>query len=173
MSKIMMFDVESDGLYGEGFAVGAVVALTEPTGACTIIERFELMADTNITNSWVKENVLGHLGNMPKVKSTKELRTKFYEFYMKNKPGCLIYSDCNYPVETNFLSDIVKDDSSRSWDMPFPLMDCCNSDNIDISRNDFFKNGTSEDLKVHNPLDDAKASLYFLTHHYTCKHMIK
>jgi hypothetical protein len=173
MGKIMMFDVESNGLYGEGFAVGAVVSNVDFVGTCTIIERFELMADIEVTDNWVRKNVLQHLKDMPKVSSVKELRTKFYEFYMRNKEVCLIYSDCNYPVETNFLSAIVSDNESRCWDMPFPLMDCCNSSNINISRNDFFENEQKEKLRQHNPLDDAKASLYFLIHHNSCKHMIK
>jgi hypothetical protein len=159
--NIFMFDVESDGLYGKGFAVGAVVYEDG-----YIIDSFELKANTNISSDWVKENVLPHLENMPTCPTCKELRTRFYEFYMKHKDTCYIYSDCNYPVETNFLNDIVQDNKLRCWDMPFPLMDIATSDNINMSRSELYKKETGRTLREHNPLDDAKASLHFLLRHY-------
>ena len=156
--NIFMFDVESDGLYGKGFAVGAVVA----NEMCEIVETFELKVDTSISSDWVEENVLPHLKDMPTCNSTKELRTKFYEFYMKHKDTCNIYSDCNYPVETNFLNDIVQDDENRCWNMPYPLMDIATSDNINMSRSELYENTAGKKLREHNPLDDAIASLYFM-----------
>ena len=76
---------------------------------------------------WVKENVLPNLQDMPSVETDKELRDKFYEFYMKHKDSCDIYSDVNFPVETNFLSAVVADDlEGRQWNMPYPLLDIAN-----------------------------------------------
>lgn len=164
MSKnIFMFDVESDGLYGHGFAVGTVVAT--PDGE--IIDTFEMKSNVSITDNWVKENVLPHLGDMPSCETSKELRTKFYDFYMKYKNSCIVYSDCNFPVETNFLTEVVRDDEdNRKWEMPFPLMDVATVKNINVSRNYFYKVNTGKKIRQHNPLDDAIASLYFLLHYY-------
>jgi hypothetical protein len=166
--NIMVFDVESNGLYGEGFAVGAVVSDCKGN----ILDKLELKSaegEQNVTSNWVKENVLPHLGNMPVVQTNIELREAFYKFYMKHKDTCVIYSDVNYPVETNFLTAVVNDNlSEREFIMPCPLMDIANVNNIDIDRIKFYekKNAfyiaqspATRKLRKHNPLDDAIASL--------------
>jgi hypothetical protein len=171
--NIFMFDVESNGLYGEGFAVGAIVSDNKGN----VLDTFELKSvegEKNIDNDWVKENVLQYLSDMPTVQTTKELRTEFYNFYMKHKENSRIFSDCNYPVETTFLADVAKDDlENRQWNMPYPLEDVATAENININRtkyyeNNFFKenptaiNSVSQyKLRKHNPLDDSIASLYF------------
>ena len=177
MNKILIFDCESDGLYGETFAVGATV-YDLIKKEC--IDKFELKSEEgegNISNQWVIENVLPHLGDMETCKNNKELREEFYNFLQKHKDA-RIFSDVNFPVETNFLSDIVKDDQeARQWNMPYPLEDCATKENINIDRAEFFETELFErepqkiaskniyTLRKHNPLDDATASIYFLLHH--------
>lgn len=164
MSKILMFDVEADGLYGKGFAVGAIVVETDGINT-SIIDKFELMSNETITNQWVIETVLPYLGDMPKCETNKDLRDKFYNFLRKHKDA-KVYSDCNYPVETNFLADIVKDNEfEREFNMPYPLMDIATIENIDISREAFYFEKTFTYLKAHNPLNDSIESLYFFLNH--------
>lgn len=126
------------------------------------IDSFELLSleGANKANDWVKENVLPNLSNMPKCETDKDLRTAFFEFYIKHKENCEIWSDVNFPVETNFLSDIVRDaPKEREWSMPYPLKDM--STIVDLSIDRLVECGISG-LRKHNPIDDSRASVYFL-----------
>ena len=158
--QILLFDAEATSLYGETFAVGAIVADDNNN----IIDRFELMSTdlSEQANDWVKENVLPHLKKMPTCKTGVELRTAFYEWYMKHKENCTFWSDVNYPVETNFLNAIVKDDEeNRQWNMPYPLYDVANFVDVNIDRLDVDackKLG----MRKHHPSDDALSSYYTL-----------
>ncbi len=157
--NIMIFDVESTSLHGEAFAVGAIVA----NGYGDMISRFALMS-TDVAekaNDWVKENVLPSLGmRMPTCKTGKELRTEFYKWYIKHKDSCIVFSDVNYPVETNFLTAVVNDDiEDRQWNMPYPLYDVANFINVNIDR---AKASNTLGLTKHHPLDDSLASYYCL-----------
>jgi hypothetical protein len=157
-NNVFVFDVESTSLHGEGFAFGVVV--TDRNG--NAVDHLELLSKEGAeqSNDWVKENVLPHLQDMPTCETNKELRDAFYEFYMKHKETADIWSDCNFPVETNFLSAIVRDDiESRQWNMPYPLKDISTVVNIDINR---IEGCNLLDLRKHNPLDDAIASLHYL-----------
>lgn len=156
--NILVFDVESISLHGSGFAVGAIVV----NRGGIEIDSFELLSKEGLenVNDWVKANVLPHLKDMPRCDSDFILRDKFYEFYMKYKETAEIWSDCNFPVETNFLSEIVKDDfENRQWNMPYPLKDISTIVDINIDR--ALECGINN-LKKHNPFDDAKASAYLL-----------
>jgi hypothetical protein len=164
--NILVFDVESTSLHGIGFAVGAVVL--DRNGE--EIDRFELLSKegAGLVNDWVTENVIPHLQDMPTCFDLTELRTKFYEFYIKHKEDSEIWSDCNFPVETNFLSAIVNDNpEERQWNMPYPLKDISTIVDIEIDRTETYKEECSislSDVKLrkHNPLDDSIASAYHL-----------
>lgn len=150
----LIFDVESTSLHGTGFAVGAVVI----DGSGNVLDQFSLKSVESEKNAdpWVQENVIPHLKNMLTVETTKELRTKFYEFYMKHKETCEVWSDVNFPVETNFLSDIVNDEPhERKWNMPYPLKDISVLIDVNIDRAEYSE---IKGLRKHHPLDDAMAS---------------
>jgi hypothetical protein len=156
--NILVFDVESTSLFGSGFAFGVVVY----NRGGSEVDRLELKSKEGqgLANDWVKQNVIPHLEDMPSCETDRELRDAFYNFYMKHKETAEIWSDCNFPVETNFLNDIVKDDiEARQWNMPYPLKDISTIVDINIDR--VIESGMTE-LRKHNPLDDAKASAYFL-----------
>ncbi len=161
--NILVFDVESTNLHGSGFAVGAIV--TDPHG--TILDRFELLSTDGAqnTNEWVTINVLPHLKDMPRVKTIKELCTKFYEFYMKHKDSCDIWADCAYPVETNFLEKAYSyAPYEREFNMPFPLKDISNFIDIDLDRAEKYKKDTGGNTRKHHPVDDCMCSLHCLIH---------
>lgn len=152
--NLFVFDVESTSLHGTAFAVGAVVY--SPKGE--LLDSFELLSieESTQANDWVKENVIPHLQGMPICAYGFTLREEFYQFYMKHKDTCNVWVDCGFPVETNFLSQIVKDKpEEREWTMPYPLRDISTMINIEIDRNELSR---LPNLRKHNPLDDAKAS---------------
>lgn len=195
MTIQFVFDVESNGLHGEGFAYGYVVVrthedLSEPEileeGECYSIQGAKDAASVE----WVKDNVLPKLDKLTPylqeatidpsslsneiVMTTRELREKFYQVYTKWKEykedKVEFWSDVNFPVETNFLHAIVKDgEGARDWSMPFPLRDVANFVDLEINRKEYSK---LPDLKEHNPRDDAKASAFSL-HRYKVELSVK
>jgi hypothetical protein len=118
----------------------------------------ELLADEGIPLcvEWVWENVLPKLSDMPTCNTMKELRDRFYQFYQNHKATADVFSDVNFPVETNFLSAIVADDpEKRQFEMPYPLYDIVNHVPLEVDR---FESSGLTDLRKHHPLDDAMAS---------------
>jgi hypothetical protein len=171
--NILVFDVEALRLNGTGFAVGAVVLDSKGK----IIEKFGLMSIQNIGSAceFVQKEVLPCLNDCLNLCATdRELRDSFYKFLIKHK-GARIFSDVNYPVETNFLSQICNDDiENREFEMPFPLEDIADASNISIDRMEFYRKNNasyilqdvaSRKLIKHNPVDDAIVSAYFLFNH--------
>ena len=179
--RYFVFDVESTSLHGEGFAAGAIVCapfyIQNFYHRIEIIDSFSLVSTEGMKNAnkWVKKNVIPQLLSMPKCKTNKELRDKFYQFFMKYKE-CDIYSDVNFPVETNFLSQIARDDlKNREFDMPYPLSDVSHYIDISIDRLKKYKQlRTSErqdedTLKIHNPVSDSIISACLLLNHFYYK----
>ncbi|MCF8245532.1 MAG: hypothetical protein K9J37_13660 [Saprospiraceae bacterium] len=153
--NILVFDCEAVHLHGVTFAAAALVI---DRSTRQILDQFELLAEEGIPmcGDWVQENVLPHLGDLPTCKTSKELRDRFFQFYQQHKGTADIFSDVNFPVETNFLSAIVADDpEKRQFEMPYPLYDVANFVDVNIER---FAACGIPNLRKHHPLDDALAS---------------
>lgn len=159
---IFSFDVESLGLYGEGFAVGAVV-LDDGKIADKCIFNCDIKNCDNYdkcpksTLEWLDENVLKTLPE-PNCKNTKEVRDNFWQFYTKYSKETII-ADCGTPVEANFLRQCVLDDiDNRMWKAPYPLHELgtllllVGQDPIGTFAR------TEDELPKHNPLCDALQS---------------
>lgn len=155
-TKFFVFDVESIGLHGEGFAVGFVVVDREGNE----LERGLFAASPHCASGlfeghkWVKENI-------PDIDATHStpwmVRAAFWRRWMYWKEQeAVLAADCSWPVEARFLIACVEDNLlEREWRGPYPL--------IDIS-SVLFAQGTdplkefdrlSEELPRHNPLKDA------------------
>jgi hypothetical protein len=159
MKNLFVFDCESISLHGSTFAVGCIVADKKGNE----IDRFELLSLEGKQKAcdWVKQNVIPNLEDMPICETDLELRNSFFDFYIKHKDTCNIYSDVNFPVETNFLSAVVNDDiKNREWSMPYPLHDIAMSFDVSIDRCKYYEEKTGKKLRKHNPTDDSIASLY-------------
>jgi len=155
--NIFCFDAETDGLYGETFAIGAVV----------INERGELLDQFSqkcltpaIQSKWVQENCLPHLSQIEDCASRALLRENFWNFYMKYRENCLIMADVAYPVEALLMRRCIEDrPQEREFLGPYPLIDISAmfvAHGLDphIARKEYaHAQGTT-----HNPLDDALIS---------------
>lgn len=121
-----VFDVESVGLYGEGFAVGGGVyhrgeCLRE---FCFSSPKSLAVADSPQSRQWVDENI-------PDIKLTHAMaflmREEFWNTWLKAKndyPGILMAGECVYPVECNFLATCVGAGfAARQVQAPYPLID--------------------------------------------------
>ena len=155
---IFCFDVESDGLYGEGFAYGAVVY----DGQGVEIDACQLGCLKDIQNDWVKENCLPHLADLPMADSRRQVRSSFWQFYLKWKEKCHIFADVAYPVDAQFLR-LCAQENNGIWDAPFPLLDvasvmfACGEDPL---ADGAAYTGIAGD--AHQPLYDARVSAHKL-----------
>ena len=123
-NKFMVFDVESIGLHGEGFAVAWVVVnrngerLDEGCVACDP----SLCAGTDESRAWVAENVPPLYPSSP---TKQHLRNTFWHAWRHwADKGAALVADCAWPVEANFLSACVRlNHKEREWQGPYPLHD--------------------------------------------------
>lgn len=163
-SIYLVFDVESLGLYGKGFAYGFVVV--DKAG-----NRLEQGIETY--SSWIRRSagdLLPHeawaLKNVVPVlppdtcDSLQVVRDRFWQLWMRWKQqGAYLVADCPFPVESNFLRDSVGDDLIvRQWDAPYPLLDVA-SVMYKAGMNPMtFYNLEADEMPKHNPLCDARQS---------------
>jgi hypothetical protein len=134
--RFMVFDVESVGLHGEGFAVAWVIMTgdgaieSEGSLGCPPDEADGLPRD----RAWVAANV-----NVPAKCSMcanpEEVRDRFWDVWQVAKAqGATLWAECLWPVEANFLSEAVQDASYsltnaddamfvRQWEGPYPFHD--------------------------------------------------
>lgn len=156
----MVFDVESVGLHGEGFAVGYVVVdlatfSTEDENlfACSPI----FASGTSEDFVWVQKNVpaLGASCSNPIV-----VRYEFWNSWIEwSRRGAMLVADCGWPVEARFLRDCIADNpGERSEFGPYPLHDLASMMLMaGMYPLDNYPRLESE-LPVHNPLMDARQS---------------
>ena len=178
--KYMVFDVESFGLYGEGFAYGYVVIDAmgkiheERLASCDINTTFEAefindeLHQATFTGDewfdsvmndrdWLMANIpyLEEEPNYFKFDNPEALRKDFLQQWNRlKKDGVILIGDCIYPVETNFMAkvfeDVVINDVS---DSPY-IYDINLIQELNGIRLPFLPS----ELPHHNPLNDAKQS---------------
>ena len=159
-TRILCFDVETNGLHGDAFAVGAVVmndgggVQDQFTGRTKIVGQ---------VNPWVEKNVLPAIADLPfTYPSEKDLREGFWKWYITAEAASdYVLVGNGYPVEYRFLMKCQEDNlEARYWQHPFPILDLFSlliqiGDRSAKSRllNEIMR---EHNLSLHNPLDDAK-----------------
>ena len=154
---LFSFDAETDGLYGEAFAIGAVVV--EESGRVTASFGGKCVAP-GVASVWVRENCLPHLDRLPDYDSREALREAFWAFYLQYRSIAVPVADVPYPVEAQLLRACVQHDpEERTWLAPFPLIDVASA---------FFAKGLDPHTdrmafsgfagRPHDPVCDATAS---------------
>jgi hypothetical protein len=157
---LLIFDVESLGLHGEGYAWGLVLIeggeiVTEALAWCALDQVLPEPWDLAGGGTWAEENVIPKLiraTTTPTHDHPYRLRTEFWELWAgaKDNLGAILMADVNWPVESNFLSACIADHGDdRGWNGPYPLWDAGTLRAAGLV-------GPAED--VHQPLEDAKAT---------------
>lgn len=161
----LVFDVESIGLHGEGFAVAGGVYI--PNGSCQ--EEFSFACDPDTADGneagkkWVGENV-------PILKIThrnpfhvREAFFLFWENAQKKHPGIVMAAECGWPVEARFVASCIDDHPTmRGWMGPYPLHEIASFMlAIGIDPMEPWAREASE-LPAHNPLSDSRLSARIL-----------
>lgn len=121
MKKILSFDAETDGLWGQPFAIGALVYDESGTEVGRFVGR---LSDTEVSDGWVRENVLPTLASIPIThNSYEELLADFARFYLANKADADVVVHMGYIVEARVLRDMHDRGLIGDWDAPYPLYD--------------------------------------------------
>lgn len=162
-TKLLCFDLESNGLHGEVFAIGAVImdasgeVFDEFTGRCKIVGQ---------PDAWVEKNVLPAIKNMPMTHTSyKALREAFWKWYVGTEQNAdYVLVSNGYPVEYRFLLKCQDENlKERYWQHPFPLLDLTSllllaSSNATKSQQ-MAELAKTSSLTRHHPFDDAKMSV--------------
>ena len=160
-----IFDVESIGLHGEGFAVACGIY---QNGKELEHSMFACPSDTakgrSIDRAWVLDHVRISDGDI-NCKDPFEVRDRFWNYWLYaksnvNYQNLLMAAECVWPVETNFLSQCFSDGlvAKRLIASPYPLIDICNwmaAAGIDPMKT---YNRLENELPVHHPLGDIRQS---------------
>lgn len=143
MSKILSFDAETDGLWGQPFAIAAIVyeyknAISPaswyagnpgtsqpiPQGWIETARFLARLSDDVVKNDWVKENVLPAIQNVdPTHETYEDMLRDFSDFYMQNKNEADVICHMGFPVEAHLLREMHRLGFIGDWDGPFPLID--------------------------------------------------
>ncbi len=158
-----VFDVESIGLHGEGFAVGWIVV--DFAGNVRDEQLFSCPPDAALgeqhNRAWVWDNVpvLPHTHRTPAA-----LRKDFFDAWRRwNAAGAVLVADCGWPVESRFLSACIDDAlAAREWSGPYPLHELASvflAKGLDPLKE---RSRLDSELPKHNPLCDARQSARLL-----------
>ena len=121
MKKLLSFDAETNGLWGQAFAIGALVYDEKGAEVARFVGR---LPDSAVTDEWVQKNVLPTLASVPVTHQTyDELLKSFAEFYMANKKDADVVAHMGFIVEVKVLRDMHDQKLIGDWDAPYPLLD--------------------------------------------------
>lgn len=162
VSSFFVFDVESIGLHGEGFAVAGGVYL--PSGAvqwefslcCPESEAEGLQENRD----WVKRNVpVMEITN----RDPSSLRLSFWNTWEKARSeGAEMAAECLWPVEARFLQDCIRDDAQRLIKAPYPIHEIASIMLLAGMNPMATYKRTPSEMPRHNPLADSRQSARLL-----------
>jgi len=183
MRKVFSFDAETDGLWGNPFAVAAIVYTHYPAMDRGVDgkrpERWEKTAQffaclplENIKNDFAVKEVVPALAKIRTTHETyKEMLKSFSLFYMQHKEGSECIAHMGYIVEAHLLREMHRLGFIGDFDAPYPLYDV--SGNLQAAGEDATsvddyakKHGicTSEYGSTHNPLYDCAVAAEVYIH---------
>lgn len=119
--RVFSFDAETNGLWGQAFAIAALVYDENGKAATAFVGRCPIVGDVD---KWVAENVLPQLTEVPVTHQDYDsLLADFAKFYLAEKADADIIVHMGYIVETKVLRDAHERGLIGDWDGPFPLID--------------------------------------------------
>lgn len=168
VSKYYSVDAETDGLWGNVFAVAAIVY--DECGK--EIDRIALrLPDSVVGNGWVIENVLPQISDMEITHTSYEKMIKeFSDFYMKHKDASTLWH-MGHIVEAHLFREMHRLGYIGDWDAPYVPIEVASylemagepADSVDAYAK---KNSIKVDGNTHNPLYDCEvaAKVFFHLH---------
>lgn len=165
---VLVFDVESIGLYGSPFAVGGVAFSTAHLDQPLVFEEEFLYACPSAAavgnladRHWVEQNVQIPEAQI-KLARPEEVQRHFWQAWLGwRMQDTWLAADCPFPVETAFLARCVEQMRARG-ESPYPLIDI-GSVILSAGRNPLATYPRlPNEQPAHNPLADAKQSARLL-----------
>ena len=165
--KIISVDAETDGLYGQVFAIGAV-ALNRLSGSIT--EYSARLDDLSVVkDAWVRANVIPHVEHIRRVfKTHEDLFDDFWSWLVDQGTEKMLIGHMVHPVETGLFRELIEGTERRS---PYPAIHDVATllwlyeepdDSVDAY---IAKHGLAIPAgKPHDPLYDAHAALVAWNH---------
>lgn len=158
----MVFDVESVGLHGEGFAVGMVVM--DRSGNVQLAGHLacppDAAAGSDEGRAWIAENCPPIYAAL---ETPQQVRESFWGIWQDFKAlGAILVADCAWPVEARFLIACVDDaPHERQWQGPYPLVSV-DTYLMAAGMDPLMEFPRLPDEQPHHPLGDAKQSARLL-----------
>lgn len=166
VNKYFSVDAETDGLWGNIFAVAAIVY----NEFGKEIERIALrLPDSVVENKWVKENVLPQLSDMEITHTSYEkMMQEFSSFYMKHKDANVLWH-MGHIVESYLFREMHRLGFIGDWDAPYVPIEVASyleiagepADSVDSYAKKYEIN---IDGSTHNPLYDCEVAAKVLFH---------
>lgn len=170
MKKVFSFDAETNGLWGQAFAIGALVYDESGAEIARFVGRCPIEGEVD---KWVAENVLPKIADIPVTHANYDaLLASFAEFYKANKQDADVVVHMGFIVEVKILRDLHAAGLIGDWDAPYPLLDVSGNlqqagedpTSVDsyVKKNELsvgeFEGGT------HNPLYDSAVAAVVYRH---------
>ena len=163
-NKVFSWDVETNGLWGKGFAIGAVVY----ENGVEVKKFYSRCPISGQVDSWVEANVLPQMVDMEIThNSYKEMLQAFAEFFMNNKADADVIFHMGCPVEARVILDMHDNGFIGDWDGAYPWLDidgCLKQAGFEATSVDTYNANhniivpQSEAGGTHNPLFDSRAA---------------
>jgi hypothetical protein len=161
-THLFSFDVETDDLYGETFAVGVSIWDLKTK---EIISTLGLYAELSAVKSqWCQDNIVKtlltveHNAQFVQLPCRKDMREIFWNFYMAWRDKAIILGDFQSPCESGFMRQCVMDNlKKREWLGPYPMHELGTMlamVNLDPDLDRFIFSGCNNLVK-HNPIHDS------------------
>ena len=163
--KILSWDCETNGLWGQAFAIGAVVYDEKGRE----VKKFYVRCPIEGTvDPWVKEHVLPEMVDMKETHgSYDDILKAFAEFYLANKQDADVIFHMGVPVESRVILDMHDKGLIGDWDGAYPWLDiagCLKQAGFDCTSVDTYNADHGiivpqpEPGGTHNPLYDSRAA---------------
>jgi len=124
MAKPLLFsvDAETNGLWGDPFALAAMVV---SPGDGKIVDSFLVRCPiSGPADLWVTDNVLPAITSVEETHKTLDsMLAAFAAFYLEYRERCEVIAHVAFPVETSLFHTLHKLGHIGDWEAPFPLLD--------------------------------------------------
>jgi hypothetical protein len=118
---VFSFDAETNGLWGQAFAIAAIVYNEHGKERARFVGRCPIAGKVK---KFVAENVLPLMEDIEvSHESYDALLASFAEFYLREKTDAVVITHMSVPVEAKVLIDMHCRGLIGDWDGPYPLLD--------------------------------------------------
>ena len=116
--KYLSLDAETDGLWGNPFAIGMIIYEVIEGKLRKVEETFWRLPNSVVKNDWVISNVLPTLDFPVTHESYEEMLKDFSEKYMSEKNATVIWH-MGHIVETHLFRELHRLGFIGDWDAPY------------------------------------------------------